>query len=209
MLKGRAVLAGAADGIDFKGQGSFERVDVGSLLSDLGASRWITGPAQGQLAVESSGDSAADLVHRLRGRASIAVRQGELVGVALNEALRRAERRPLTAPLEWRGGRTPFEQAYINATILDGAAEITEAGMTAPSLHAAAQGRVSLAERAVAAKAKVESTPGSGTTSGILFDISGPWDDVAIVPDAQSLMKRSGEPLPGRQDETLEGSTGQ
>ena len=36
---------------------------------------------------------------------------GEIIGIALGDALRRVEKRPLLASLNWKGGRTPFDQA--------------------------------------------------------------------------------------------------
>jgi AsmA protein len=194
VLKGRTILVTAGEGLDLKAQGSFERLDLGTLLSDLGGARWVTGSAQGHFTVDGSGETAADIVRRLHGRANITVRQGELIGVGLNDALRRIERRPLSAPLEWRGGRTPFEQVHLNLALAEGSAEISDGALTATNLRGALQGRVSLVDRMLAVRLNVESAP-SGTAQpgpSLVFDVNGPWDDVTVTPDARALIQRSG-----------------
>jgi AsmA protein len=54
-VKGRASLASAPSGVDVKLHGSFERVDVGALLADLGQARWLSGSGHGQIALEGPG----------------------------------------------------------------------------------------------------------------------------------------------------------
>jgi AsmA protein len=175
-VKGRAVLTSAADGIEVRAQGSFERLDVASLLTDLGSARWIGGSAQGQFAFEGSGDSSAEIVRRLHGRAGVTVRQGELVGIGLHDALRRKNGRP--PALSGRGERTPFDEARLNITIMGGTAEITDGGLTAAGLRAALRGSASLSDRMLAARADVE---GTGLPSAMVVDISGPWNEPSIV----------------------------
>jgi AsmA protein len=179
VIKGRATLASAADGVEVKGQSSFERLDLASLLADMGLSRWVGGLAQGQFAFEGSGDTAAEIVRSLHGRASVTVRQGELVGVGLNEVLRRADGRPSFSPVS-RWSRVPFDQAHLNVTILDGTAEISNGALAGAGLRAAVQGRASLSDRMLAVKANVE---GNGPSPAVVVEVAGPWDNVAIVPD--------------------------
>ena len=194
IIKGRTILVSAGEGLELKTQGSYERLDLAGLLPDLGLARWITGSAQGQFALDGTGETAADIVRRLHGRANITIKQGELVGVGLNDTLRRIERRPLSAPLDWRGGRTPFEQIHLNLALADGSAEITDGSIIATSLRGTLQGRASLVDRMLAVRLNVEGAPGGAAQPGpsIAFDLSGPWDDVTVTPDAQALIQRSG-----------------
>jgi AsmA protein len=194
VIKARTILASAGEGLELKTQGSFERLDLGSLLPDLGAVRWITGAAQGQFALDGAGETAADIVRRLHGRANVTIKQGELVGVGLNDTLRRIERRPLSAPLDWRGGRTPFDQIHLNLALAEGSAEITDGGIAAANLRGTLQGRASLVERLLAVRLNVEGAPGGAAQPGpsIAFDVNGPWDDVTVTPDVQALIQRSG-----------------
>ena len=121
-VKGRLALAAGQPAHDVKLQGSFDRVDVGALLTDLGQQRWISGTAQGQVNIEAIGKSSAELFRRANGRAVVAVRQGELWGVGFADALRRSERRPLAAPIEWRGGRPPSSRPRWCSTSMAGSA---------------------------------------------------------------------------------------
>jgi AsmA protein len=138
----------------------------------------MTGLAQGQFTFEGSGDNAAEIARRLQGRANVTVRQGELVGLGLNDSLRRTDGTPPFTPAG-RGSRTPFDEAYLNLTVADGAAEIGDGGLTAAGLRAALKGYVSVPDQMVSMRANVE---GSKLSSAIGIDITGPWDNVAIAP---------------------------
>jgi AsmA protein len=194
LVKGRAIVAQTGEAHDVKLQASFEQLDLSGLSVDLGQSRWISGLAQGQVVLDSIGETPADLIRQMQGRAGITVRQGELWGIALNEAVRRAERRPLSTMLDWKGGRTSFEQVQIVANMHGGVGEIVEGHVMAPPTRAALQGRVFLADRALAMKALVEpADTASGISPGaaVAFDISGPWTDISVVPDVPGLIQRS------------------
>lgn len=193
-VKGRFALAPGPETHDVKLQGSFERVEIGGLLAELGLTRWISGTAQGQVNLEALGESPAEILRRTQGRVSISVRQGDLWGVAFADALRRLERRPLSAPLEWKGGRTSFDQANLVLNIHSGIGDVLDAQLAGAAVRAGAQGRVSLAERSLALKASVESVPTPAAPAGasLSFDIYGPWGDVFVVPDARTLIQRSG-----------------
>ena len=115
-LKGRLTLSGlgsgSGSGTEVKAQGTFDQIDLAAVLSDFGQRRWITGQAQGHFALEGSGRTAADLIRQTQGRTAITIKQGEIIGIGLNDVLRRVEKQPLSAFLDWRGGRTPFDQAW-------------------------------------------------------------------------------------------------
>jgi AsmA protein len=141
----------------------------------------------------------SDFLRQASGRAAITVRNGELVGIGFNDALRRAERRPLSMPLEWRGGRTSFDQAQVVLNIVKGVGEIAEGQITAPGVRAALKGRVSLIERSLALKAMVEGQAASPAVASeapsvlpLVFEITGPWNGPAMLPDARALILRSG-----------------
>jgi AsmA protein len=201
--KGRLALAWVEGSLELKTQGSFERVDLGGLLADTRQGRWLTGIAQGQFQLEGLGLTPADIVRQSHGRVTFAVKQGELVGIGLNDALRRVEKRPLAASLEWKGGRTPFDLLALNVNIGAGQGEIVEGSLTSATLRTLLQGRVSLVDRAVAIKAQVDaiSAPLQAAAQPrpaamIVFDLTGGWEDVAIIPDARSLIERSGAAKP-------------
>lgn len=196
-MKGRLLLAAAGESTDLKAQGMFDGVDAAGFLADLGQGRWLSGLAHGQFVLETTGATVADLVRQSHGRSSITVKQGELIGISLNEALKRVEKRPLAASLDWKGGRTPFDQAHVSLNVGAGVGEIAEGSLTTPALHAALRGRVSLLDRSLSLRALVDpATAGALPSPVIVFDVTGDWDDVAVVPDAKSLIERSGAAKP-------------
>jgi AsmA protein len=77
-----------------------------------------------------------------------------------------------------RSDRTPFDEAHLNVTLMDGTAEIADGGLAATGLRAALQGRASLPDGMVAARADVA---GSGLSTGMVVDINGPWSEPTIV----------------------------
>jgi AsmA protein len=207
-VKGRASLASAPSGVNVKLHGSFERVDVGALLADLGQARWLSGSGHGQIALEGAGGSPAEFARRIQGRATLAVGGGELLGASLVETLRRVDRRPLSTALDWKGGRTAFDHAHVALAVGDGTAEVTEGGFVSAALRGVLRGRASLADRSLAMKAEIGRaeapradavraflpgpTPAAATGPSIGFDLLGSWDDITVTPDVRTLIERSG-----------------
>jgi AsmA protein len=196
-FKGRLSLAATDDDTELKAHGTFDNVDTAGFLSDLGQGHWLSGRAQGQFSLETHGATVAELVRRSQGRTTMTIKQGEVIGVSLNEALKRVEKRPLAASLDWKGGRTSFDQVHLALNVNDGLGEIADGSLTAPTLRAALRGRVSLFDRWLSVRAAVDpATAGTVPSPVIEFDVTGGWDNVAVVPDARSLIERSGAAKP-------------
>ncbi len=196
-LKGRLSVAEGGDAVEFKSQGTFAKVDVAPLLAAIGEPRWITGRAQGQFLFEGLGQTPAEIVRRGQGRSSISVQKGELVGIALDDALQRVEKRPLLASLNWKGGRTPFSEAQTQLVVKDGVGEVVEGRLTSPTLQATLQGQVLLVDRALKLNAGLSSTSASADKPPVIsFDIDGGWDNVVVTPNARALIERSGAAKP-------------
>ncbi|WP_414471531.1 AsmA-like C-terminal region-containing protein [Microvirga sp. M2] len=193
-LKGRLSLA-SADGVtEFKSQGTFTGIEIAPFLSSIGEPRWITGQAQGQFAFEGRGKNPVDVVRQAQGRSTITVRDGELVGIALGDALKRVEKHPLLASLNWKGGRTPFKEAQAQIVVQDGIGEVMEGKLKSADLTAELKGEVLMVDRTLNLKAEVSST--ASPSSALAFDIDGGWDDINVMPDARSLIERSGAAKP-------------
>ncbi|MFC6775509.1 AsmA family protein [Methylobacterium gregans] len=180
-LKGRVALAPTeADPAEteLKVQGALDQADLGALLADLGAARWVQGSGQGHLALESRGRDLAALVARLSGRAAVSVDRGTLVGLDLADVIQR-NGGVAAGALARRNGRTPFERASLSVRFADGAGEFAEGALQAPSLSASLRGGFSLADRTLRARAEL-SPRAAVARPGPLFDLAGPWDDVAV-----------------------------
>jgi AsmA protein len=171
--------------LDLRAQGSFDRLDIAALFGNLGQSSRITGAAQGGFVLEGIGGSAAEIARRSHGRATLAVRSGEMVGLGLHEWVRRSARQPP----DGRGARTPFDQAQVSLNINSGIAEIADGSLTTSNLRAALQGRASLADQTIAITVLLD---GAGDPPPAAIEISGPWDDVKVAPVGRMLIQRSG-----------------
>lgn len=196
-LKGRLTLTSLNGTSEFKTQGFFDGVDLAAFLNSIGEPRWIAGEAHGQFALEGIGRSPAEIVRNVQGRTSVKITKGELIGVALAEALRRVEKRPLLASLKWKGGRTPFDQAQAQLTLKSGLGEISDGQLSAPDLSTSFAGQLSVTDRTIDLKVDVSpANPAPDASPAILFNVSGGWDNIAVVPDARSLIERSGAAKP-------------
>jgi hypothetical protein len=102
-----------------------------------------------------------------------------------------------------KGGRTTFEHAHVNVAFADGAAQIVEGALTGAGIRAALQGRVSVKDRHLAIKADLEGVSTSaGPAPHMRLDITGPWQDAAIVADNRPV----GTPSSGDGEAALPGA---
>jgi AsmA protein len=146
--------------------------------------------------MEAAGDSVLQTIRGLDGKAQFSITQGDIGGLDLNEALRRVATRPLSSLNEIRGGRTVFDKAVGTIRINKGVAEIVEASAVAPDLSIGMSGSVQIADRTLALQGTATQAPSDAKSAAeptqLPFQVIGSWDDPAIVPDAQSLIRRSG-----------------
>ncbi|MCJ2028035.1 AsmA family protein [Methylobacterium sp. J-043] len=186
MVKGRVSLA--ADGSDaaltrVKAQGSFDGLDLGALLDDLGQSRWVLGATRGSLALEGAGHDVDALARSVSGRVALESADGALSGLDLADVVHRGG---AVAPgaLARRNGRTPFEHAAVTLLFADGVGEIVEGRLASRTLGASLNGRVALADRRFQARAEILSrataSADGASTPATLFEIGGPWDAVSV-----------------------------
>jgi len=200
IAKGRLTITTVRNRADVRLQASLDGVEAAGLLADLGQSRWIGGALNAQVSLDAVGETTLDLARQAQGRATISVKQGELMGVGLADLLRRVERRPLATSAEWRGGRTSFDHAVVSLNIAQGVGDVIEGALSAPAVRGTMQGRVSLIDRSIQARAGVDAV---GTTAAapsaapaIMFDITGPLQHVSVVPDVRALINRSNAAQP-------------
>ncbi|NBJ09854.1 AsmA family protein [Microvirga arsenatis] len=196
-LKGRLSLAAQNGLVDFRSQGTFSGVKIAPFLAAMGEPRWITGRAQGQFSFEGLGRNPADVIRQAEGRSSIELKDGELVGITLQDALRRVEQKPLLASLNWKGGRTPFDRAEAQIAVKNGIGEIVEGQLQGPAVQAVLRGQILLIERELRVTANVSQASAPASQSpALVFDVTGDWDNVAVAPQVRSLIERSGAAKP-------------
>jgi AsmA protein len=137
------------------------------------------------------------VTHGLNGTATLNASAGALTGINIEQLLRRLERRPLSGSGDFRSGRTPFDQLTINLKVNQGLVSIDDIRIVGPSVRLAVVGQASVPTRDLDLKgvATLISTT-SADEFELPFVVQGPWDDPIMLPDAQSLIRRSGAAAP-------------
>jgi AsmA protein len=198
--KARAIIAESPEGLDIRGSASAEKIDSAAFLWDVFRRQSLSGLARLNISFETAGDSFYQLAGRLDARGDLAVDAGELYGVDLGLAFRRLERQPLTAGVELRSGRTPFDTLSARFNVVQGQAEIEDGKIKGESATVAFAGTAQIAERTIDLHAAASRPPASGAADAkplqIVFSLTGGWDDATLAPDVLSLIKRSNAAAP-------------
>lgn len=197
ILKGNIVLANVNGGVDVKSQLQFNDVDLDTCLNQLFNLSRLEGKGDLALSVEGSGESILAVTRTLNGSATLSGKTGALVGINVEQLLRRLERRPLSAGAELHSGRTAFQQIAIGVKIAQGKVTVDDVKIEGPALRLALAGSASIPARNLdlTGTATLLSASASGGFE-LPFVVQGSWDDPVVLPDAQILIRRSGAAAP-------------
>jgi AsmA protein len=198
VVKGSFGLAPAAVGADLKAQLQFSEVDLDQCLGEIFGFRRIEGKGNLGFAIDGGGDSIYGLTKALNGTVNLASRKGSIVGVNVEQLLKRLERNPLSVGNELRSGKTPFSLFLVDLKIDQGTVNIADLRIEGPSLRLGLAGSASIPSRdldltgtasllAAAASGSAEAAP----AFELPFVVQGSWDDPLMLPDAQILIRRS------------------
>jgi AsmA protein len=195
--KGSIGLATADGGVAVTTRVAFVDVDLEACLGQVFGLRRLEGRGNVALNIEGSGSSVLAVTNTLSGTASLNAHNGTLAVINVEQLLRRLERRPLSGIGDFRGGRTPFDQLVLTLTIEQGQVSVDDMHMTGPAVRLSVSGQVSVPTRDLDLKGVA--TLASNETANefdLPFVVQGPWDDPIMLPDAQSLIRRSGAAAP-------------
>ena len=175
----------------------FADVDLDNCLGQVFGLHKVEGRGTLTVNLEGAGDSVLAVTHGLNGTAVLNASAGALTGINIEQLMRRLERRPLSGSGDFRSGRTPFDQLAINLKVNQGLVSIDEMRITGPSVRLAVAGQASVPTRDLDLRgvATLISTA-SADEFELPFVVQGPWDDPIMLPDAQSLIRRSGAAAP-------------
>ena len=109
-LQGEAAVASVGRDVEMSARGELVGADLGAAIADFGQPL-MTGSGRAQFAVEASGASPAAAIASLTGTASLEAADGAILGVNLEEALRRSRRRPIDVGRDMRPRRNGVRQA--------------------------------------------------------------------------------------------------
>ena len=195
ILKGSMALAASDAGAEFKSQLQFTDVDLESSLNEMLHFRRLEGRGDIAVQLDATGNSVLALTRTLNGTATVIGRQGALVGLNVEQLLRRLERRPLSGGGDFRNGRTPFEKLTVNLTIKQGTVTVDDVRLEGSKVRLGLAGSASIPGRdfdlhGVAALASTTSAD-TAPAFELPFVVQGPWDDPIMLPDTQALILRS------------------
>jgi len=199
VIKGSLGLANLSEGIDVKSQLQFTDVDLESCLGQLFGLRRLEGKGNITLLVEGAGDSVLALTHTLNGTANLVGTNGALIGLNVEQLLRRLERRPLSGGGEFRSGRTPYDKLAVALKVAQGTVSVEDVKVEGATVTLALAGSASIPARELDLKgtAALVTPPRPGTAPFELpFIVQGSWDDPIMLPDAEALIRRSGAAAP-------------
>jgi AsmA protein len=197
IAKGSLGLASANGGVAATSHVQFTDVDLQSCLGRVFGIHRVEGRGNLAFNVEGAGTSVLALTSTLNGTASLTAHAGALSGINVEQLLRRLERRPLSGNGDFRSGRTPFDQLTLNLKIAQGTVSVDDLHIDGPAVRLAIGGQVSVPTRDLDLKGVA--TLVSSTTANefeLPFVVQGPWDDPIMLPDPQSLIRRSGAAAP-------------
>jgi AsmA protein len=199
LITGTIALAKTDTGTDFKTRMQFTDIDLEKAMAELFRIRRVEGAGNVSLEMESSGRSVQELARNLDGSAQISAKDGALTGMNVEQLLRRLAMRPLSGGGDFRTGRTPFDRLNIALQIERGTATIDDVHLEGPNVRLGLTGTTSIPEREFDLAGTASLTNAAADASNpfdLPFVVQGPWDDPIMLPDAQTLIKRSGASAP-------------
>lgn len=202
VIKGSFALANFDSGVDVKSQLQFTGVDLQACLDQLFGLRRLEGKGNMTLAVDGKGESVLGVTRNMNGTAKLTGEKGALVGLNVEQLLRRLERRPLSGGGEFRTGSTPFDKFEVALKIVGGKANVEGMTISGPGVTVALAGSASIPERdldltgtATLVTAKSDANA-ADKPFALPFVVQGSWDDPVMLPDAEALIRHSGAAAP-------------
>lgn len=193
VAKGSFNVARADTKADVKAQFQLTDVDLDACLGELFGMRRLTGRGTLGVTLEATGANPFGIAQSLDGRATLTSENGALTGFNIEQLLKRLERRPLSGAGDYRSGRTPYDKLNVAVRLNDGVATTEDVRFDGPTVQMTLTGTTSLPSREFDLKGVAGLVPQSGATRSfeLPFVIQGPWDDPLILPDSESLLRRS------------------
>jgi AsmA protein len=181
--------------------GELVDADLGAAIADFGRPV-ATGRGGARFNVEASGASPAAAVARMSGTASLEAADGAILGVNLEEALRRSQRRPIDVERDMRLGGTAFDKLDVSVALTDGRARVEHGSMMSHGVTADLNGLIDLVTQSWALRLDAVQTDAAGEQSQdaarLTLDVAGPWSEPTIRAIVGSEPTRPGGDSPSR-----------
>ena len=120
----------------------------------------------------------------MTGTASLEAAGGSILGVNLEEALRRSRRRPINVDRDMRLGGSAFDKLDLSLALNNGRAEIQRGVMISHGVTAEIDGAIDLVAQNWALQFNAAQTDAAGQKSQdgahVKLDVNGPWSAPTI-----------------------------
>ena len=198
-VNGEVALSCVGQDVKVSARGELTDADLGAAFADFGRPT-ATGRGAARFSIETSGVSPAAALAALTGTAALEAADGGIVGVNLEEALRRSQRRPIDVSRDMRLGGTAFDKLAVSVNFANGRAEVERGTMTAHGVSAGLKGLIDLVAQEWALRISAVQTDAAGAesqnASHLTLDIDGPWTAPTVGAISQSDgAETGGEPL--------------
>ncbi|MDR6952796.1 AsmA protein [Ancylobacter sp. 3268] len=198
IFRASAQVAPVAAGTEVRVELVCEDVALAQALGDIFRTQRLEGTGSFRLTAAGSGRDIAGIVGSLDGSFRLQGATGALVGIDAPRILARLAERPLSGVGNLRGGRTGFDSIAAEATITAGVASLTALSIDSARLAVRMNGTASILARDLdlAGTAMLKDASGTASPFELPFVVRGDWDDPVLLPDPQSLIRRSGAARP-------------
>ncbi|WP_428029182.1 AsmA family protein [Ancylobacter sp.] len=139
----------AGPGVNMRVDLSGDDVALRRSLGQLFDFQQLQGTGSFRLSAAGGGASILDIAQNLSGAFTLSGEKGALVGIDVGRILTRLEKRPLSGGGDLRGGRTPYADIVVDASIRGGVVKLDRLDLTSDTLHVALAGESSVALRAL------------------------------------------------------------
>jgi len=182
-LQGEVGAAYVGRNLKFSARGELADADLGAAIADF-AKPIVTGTGGAKFTLEAAGASPAAAISSLTGTASLEASDGSILGVNLEDALRRSHRRPIDVERDIRLGTTTFDKVDASLAIGEGRAQVRRGIMTSHGVKAELDGLIELIDQSWALQVNAIQTDATGEESQdaarLTLDIGGPWSQPTI-----------------------------
>lgn len=201
-LRGALVLSPHHDGVEVRATLNVQRAELGQGLAEWFGYRRLDGVGNAQVTIEGRGPTMSDIARTASGQATLTAVDGAIRGFNAEAILRRLERRPLSSSgADARSGRTPYERIAATLQIVNGVATADEIMLDGQIVRVRMQGSAQLQARELDLRGIATLKRSATATDGnfeLPFAVQGSWDEPFVLPDPQSLIRRSGAAAPLR-----------
>ena len=199
-LRGEIRVVCEGEVLNVRAHAKLVAADFGAAFSDFG---WpaTTGRGTLEFALETTGRSPVAAVAELGGSASLELEQGAVLGINLEEALRRSQRRPIDVARDMRIGGTTFDTLALEVALGRGIIHVINGELGAQGVAANLQGQIDLPAQAWDLHANAMQVGAAGQelpeAAHLSFDVEGPWSapTIRVVGD-KGEAQPAGDPAP-------------